>query len=97
MFAGTTGITLQKPGDAGTVCVSDLSVPAKYVVARGLSFEFPEDLLHRFFGRYGHILHCRAIGINAGLLKGVLSGMHTLTMKLLTDVPSSMWLLGFQF
>lgn len=51
--------TLQLPTGAGSVRVTDCSGSGKWVVVSGLPFGFPEDLVCRFFQKYGCIFYYR--------------------------------------
>nr|XP_045610535.1 uncharacterized protein LOC123765814 isoform X1 [Procambarus clarkii]XP_045610536.1 uncharacterized protein LOC123765814 isoform X1 [Procambarus clarkii]XP_045610537.1 uncharacterized protein LOC123765814 isoform X1 [Procambarus clarkii] len=89
------GRTLQLQDGAGSVTISDRSGAVTYVSVHGAPMEFPEVLLQRFFQRYGSAVSVRMNSLSSGTYSGVKTNIRTLGMRLRSDIPSSIRLLGY--
>ncbi|XP_069167579.1 uncharacterized protein [Procambarus clarkii] len=89
------GRSLQLPDGAGSVTISDRSGALTYVSVHGAPLEFPENLLRRFFGRYGVVISVRVNKLSSGKYAGKQTNVRTLGMRLRSDIPSSVRLLGY--
>nr|XP_045622653.1 uncharacterized protein LOC123773164 [Procambarus clarkii] len=91
------GRTLQLPGAAGSVVISNRSGAYTYVSVHGTPIEFLEELLKRYFGQFGKVVTVWRNALTSGRLRGVLNGIRTLEMKLRSGIPSSVRLMGYTF
>lgn len=88
------GCSFVLPDGGGSVIISDRCGTTSYVAVHEAPFEFPCDLPHRYFARFGRVLHVQMNDFSSGKLKGVSSGTCTLTMHLRTPFSSSVMLMG---
>ncbi|XP_069156665.1 uncharacterized protein [Procambarus clarkii] len=89
------GRSLSLPGGAGSVSISDRSGALTYVSVHGAPLEFPEDVLRRYFQRFGAVISVRVNTLSSGRYAGRRTNVRTLGMRLRSDIPSSVRLLGY--
>lgn len=89
------GCSLPLPGGAGSVSISDRSGALTYVSVYGVPLEFPKDLFRRYFQRFGAVVSVRVNTHSSGRYAGRRTNIHTLGMRLRSDIPSSVRLMGY--
>ena len=85
---------LIKLSEENNVKIVNLSTTNTYVSIRNAPFELSDELLINIMSRYGKVDSIRSNRFSMGPLKGVLTGIRTVKMKIRDNIPSSLNVFG---
>nr|XP_045600937.1 uncharacterized protein LOC123759724 [Procambarus clarkii] len=89
------GCSFTFPDDGGSGTISDRCGTTTYVAVHGVPFDFPADLLCRYFACFGQVLQVQMNAVSSRMWMGFPCGTRTLTTRLRGNIPSSVMLLGY--